>query len=387
MAGETPPTVPTKTSEAEPTGPNPKEPPVGVNIFDPTTENHTPDQASEDMPGDLVMQFVVQNFEQINAMGNPTSVYNNDDPPVIEQWLSDLEGSPEDAVRQAPEETTLQAKPSKKNQSTTEDHNGFPKKRYVNSADFYEPFTFTETHKNVHNLVASPFIARIRDYDMPDGLKVPTNRKAYDDVHKLPKLAWCRFFHITLSGAAQFWYGNLPPGSINGFHELRDKFRANFLQQRRFQKTQAEILGIRQRSDESLRDYLGRFGKEMLHMTDRSDGMMTGAFISGLRPGRLFKDLIARPPASMEDLFTQAHNFIWADESNAENRLQDGKWGTNDGRHTQNYRDTSKKHKERHVACSTTRPNERSSMHKPTFTPLIKSRAEIYATSEGKSVL
>nr|GEY05087.1 reverse transcriptase domain-containing protein [Tanacetum cinerariifolium] len=69
----------------------------------------------------------------------------------------------------------------------------------------------------------------------------------------------------------------------------------------------------------------------MLHMTDRSDGIMTGAFISGLRPGRFFKDLIARPPASMEDLFTQAHNFIITDEANMENRLRDSKWVTNDG--------------------------------------------------------
>jgi hypothetical protein len=89
---------------------------------------------------------------------------------------------------------------------------------------------------------------------------------------------------------------NLSLGCINSFHELRDKFRANFLLQRRFQKTQAEILGIRQRSDESLRDYLGRFRKETLDITDRSDEMMTWAFISGLRPGRFFKDLIARPP-------------------------------------------------------------------------------------------
>lgn len=103
-------------------------------------------------------------------------------------------------------------------------------------------------------------------------------------VHKLPEPSWCRFFHITLSGAARFWYDNLPLGSIDNFHELRNKFRTNFLQQRRFQKTQAEILGIHQLSDESLRDYLERFGKETLQMTDRSDGMMTGAFISGLRP-------------------------------------------------------------------------------------------------------
>ncbi|GKC41921.1 hypothetical protein Tco_1059643 [Tanacetum coccineum] len=51
-------------------------------------------------------------------------------------------------------------------------------------------------------------------------------------------------------------------------------------------------------------------------MTDRSDGVMTGAFISRLRPGRFFKDLIEHQFASMEDLFTQSHNFIRADEAN-----------------------------------------------------------------------
>ncbi|GJW23540.1 gag protein [Tanacetum coccineum] len=109
------------------------------------------------------------------------------------------------------------------------------------------------------------------------------------NVNKLPKPAWCRFFHITLCGAARFWYDNLTPGSIDGFHQLRDKFRANFLQQRRFQKTQAEILGIQQRPDESLKEYVARFSKETLHMADRSDIMVSEAFISGLRPGACSK--------------------------------------------------------------------------------------------------
>ncbi|GKD06757.1 hypothetical protein Tco_1181731, partial [Tanacetum coccineum] len=149
-------------------------------------EDHTLDRSLENTFGDPIMQFVVQNFEQINVMYsafsskrkelNPTSAYNNDDHPVVEPW------------------------------------------RPTGNADFYnKSFTLTETQENVRNLVASPFTTRIRDYDMPDGLKVPTNIKTYDD--------------------------------------------------------------------ESLRDYFVRFGKETLHMTDRSDMMMTEAFISRLRPG------------------------------------------------------------------------------------------------------
>ncbi|GKB66479.1 gag protein, partial [Tanacetum coccineum] len=255
---------------------------------------------------------IVQNFEQINAMYSafsskrkevhPTSIPNNDDHPIMEPWKSDLEGLTDGAAQGMPEDTMPPDKPTKKGKTAAENPDRFPRQKHATNAAFYsEPFTFKETDWSVRNLVASTFTTRIRDYDMPDGLKVPTNLKTYDgttdpddhltifmgtmDVHKLPEPAWCHFLHITLSGAARFWYDNLSPGCINSFHELKDKFRANFLQQRRFQKTQAEILGIRQRSDESLRDYLQRFGKETLHMTDRSDGMMTGAFISGLRPG------------------------------------------------------------------------------------------------------
>ncbi|GJW56772.1 gag protein, partial [Tanacetum coccineum] len=93
--------------------------------------------------------------------------------------------------------------------------------------------------------------------------------------------------------AARFWYDNLAPGRIDGFHQLRDKFKANFLQQSRFPKTQTQILGIQKQPEESLKDYVARFSKETLHMANRSDAMVSGAFISGLRPGRLFKELIA----------------------------------------------------------------------------------------------
>ncbi|GKE24969.1 hypothetical protein Tco_1436481 [Tanacetum coccineum] len=118
-------------------------------------------------------------------------------------------------------------------------------------------------------------------------------------------------------------------------------------------------------------------------MTNRSNGMMTRAFISGLRPGWLFKDLIARPPKSMEDLFTQAHKFIRVDEENIENRLRDSRWA--DNRRGQSYRDTSRRPRDRHITHPNGRPSKRSNIHRPTFKPLLKSLAEIYATSKGRN--
>ncbi|PWA39692.1 reverse transcriptase domain-containing protein [Artemisia annua] len=251
-----------------------------------------------------------------------------------------------------------------------------------NDTTFYnEPFTFKEIEENVRDLVASPFSKRIRDYEMPDGLKVPTNLRMYDglsdpddhltvfmgtmDVHKLPEPAWCHFFHITLYGAVRFWYDNLAPGSINGFDQLRSKFRANFLQQRRFQKTQAGILGIRQRPEESLKDYLARSAKKR----------------------RIFKDLIVRPPLSLEDLYTQANNFIRAEEANNKNRLREAKRGAPDNRSNATYKDFYKKSRDKYIPRSGTRHVKRNTHQRGLFTPLVKTPAEIYATSEGRAIL
>nr|GEV61115.1 hypothetical protein [Tanacetum cinerariifolium] len=122
--------------------------------------------------------------------------------------------------------------------------------------------------KDVRNLVASPFTARIRDYDILDGLKVPTNLKTYDEMSD-------------------------PDDSIHGNYGRGQAVRTGLVSFLSYYRewgcpilTQAEILRIQQRSDESLRDYLGRFGKETLQMTDHSDAMMTEAFISRLRPWR-----------------------------------------------------------------------------------------------------
>ncbi|GJX82972.1 hypothetical protein Tco_0332453 [Tanacetum coccineum] len=81
------------------------------------------------------------------------------------------------------------------------------KRRPVAKSNFYhEPFIFKESNIDVRDLVASLFCVRIRDYNMPDDIKVLTNLRTYDgttdpddhltvfmgtmDLYKLPELAW-----------------------------------------------------------------------------------------------------------------------------------------------------------------------------------------------------
>nr|GEW79706.1 hypothetical protein [Tanacetum cinerariifolium] len=154
---------------------------------------------------------------------NLASQLNNDNLPDMRPWNSNPEGLPEWVVQETPEEVDVFGKPYKKNKTITDESNGLPKQNLVTKSAFYnEPFTFKEFE--TYDDMSDPY----------DHLMISMRTM---DVHKL-------------------------------------------LEPARFQETQAEILRIRQRSDESLRDYIGRFRNETLHMTDRSDGMMTGAFIS-----------------------------------------------------------------------------------------------------------
>ncbi|PWA76055.1 gag protein [Artemisia annua] len=265
-----------------------------------TPNTHTPeepvDATSEPNPNDPVLQFIVQNFDRVNAMYTAFTHARKDIPhrsldtngnPTVEPWNSDSE---EAHPSKALGKTFVESDGADPTIAIPLGSNDTKGKTTQNVEFYHQPFVFKEPNRDTRYLIASPFTSRIRDYDMPDGLKVLL--KTYDgmsdpddhltifmgtmDVHKLPEPVWCRFFPITLCGAERFWYENLAPGSIDGFHQLRDKFRANFLQQRRFQKTQGEILGIRQRPDESLKDYVARFSKETLHMADRSDAMVFG---------------------------------------------------------------------------------------------------------------
>ncbi|GKE24968.1 hypothetical protein Tco_1436480 [Tanacetum coccineum] len=112
MAEENPFTIPIDAFGDRPNRFDPKEPPVDPNISNLTPKNHTRDHtlenASKNASGDLVMQFVVQNFEKINAMYsafsskrkevNPTSIIEKDDHPILEPCQSDSGGQPEEAI-------------------------------------------------------------------------------------------------------------------------------------------------------------------------------------------------------------------------------------------------------------------------------------------------
>lgn len=196
----------------------------------------------------------------------------------------------------------------------------------------------TRTGKGV---AGTPFVRAFANFATPHDFKIPTNIKLYDgttdpDDHLntyAPQMPiWCKVFPATLTDKARLWFEKLPPGSISSYEELEQQFRAHFSQMKRFQKTKAEFMAIRQGESEPLRQFITRFNSESLQPADRSEDFLLSAFINGLRHGKLYRDLISTVPTSLESLLQQADDIARADEAYKKKRDESKRHDKSKGR-------------------------------------------------------
>lgn len=72
---------------------------------------------------------------------------------------------------------------------------------------------------------------------------------------------WCKNFPTTQQGTTTTWFRNLPAGCIHSFDELATSFENHFVASQRAYKTVMNLLQLKQRKNESLCEYLTRFGR------------------------------------------------------------------------------------------------------------------------------
>jgi hypothetical protein len=68
----------------------------------------------------------------------------------------------------------------------------------------------------------------------------------------------------TLKGSARRWLGSLQPGSVGCFNDLCKQFHTKFIVGRRRRRPVAYLLTLKQRKNESIKDYIARVNKEKL---------------------------------------------------------------------------------------------------------------------------
>ncbi|KAM1682626.1 hypothetical protein ACFXTN_030889 [Malus domestica] len=118
----------------------------------------------------------------------------------------------------------------------------------------------------------------------------------------------CLIFPSTLSSRALNWYCRLPSETVDSFEELRKLFVSQHIFQTDRLHSANDLYTIRQKPDESLHMYAGRFSHEYSRCVEVNDKTALKAFMAGLRDC-FFKYMInANTWKTYSEVMTQAYN-------------------------------------------------------------------------------
>jgi len=177
----------------------------------------------------------------------------------------------------------------------------------------------------------SPFTRRVADYRLLEKFKVPQilsyagdgdaldhleNFQAHLDLHGTPDEVACRAFPLTLSGNARDWFKKLPPNSVDQFKELSKIFLTEFLAFWTKKKPSWYLLSLPQQSNESLKEFMGRFNREKATVEDPTDDMIFAAIYQGISPEEpLMKKLVRKQLNTLQGLMDKVEEFINLEET------------------------------------------------------------------------
>ncbi|XP_035843947.1 uncharacterized protein LOC118490420 [Helianthus annuus] len=178
-----------------------------------------------------------------------------------------------------------------------------------------------------------PFISRdeIADYDFQTKIKMPAHIRTYDGmedpedhlqiftgaarIEKWSNAECCLMFMQTLAGSARIWFNDLPARSIRSFNDLSKGFLANFSQQRRYVKDATVIFQIKQRDDESLREFIERYKKEGLIYVGADEKMRVAGFMNAITSKYLTRDFKKSLHKTLEEALERAEAHIQGEEA------------------------------------------------------------------------
>ncbi|GJY45518.1 reverse transcriptase domain-containing protein [Tanacetum coccineum] len=189
----------------------------------------------------------------------------------------------------------------------------------VEDDDLSQPWICEET---------DPFTPRIRYFDLPKMIRMPSQVKTYDGsedpedhlkifqsaakVERWAMPAWCHMFNSTLTGNARVWFDDLPAESVDSYDNLKKAFLENYLQQKKCIKDPIEIHNIKQRDGESMEDFVRRYKLESRDVKGAQECMKISRFVHGITNPELIKRLHDKIPKTVDEMMReggQKQNF------------------------------------------------------------------------------
>ncbi|GKV17245.1 hypothetical protein SLEP1_g27777 [Rubroshorea leprosula] len=106
----------------------------------------------------------------------------------------------------------------------------------------------------------------------------------------------------------------LPPRSISSYTEMASAFVAKFSSIRLIKKTTSELMRVKQRDGDSLKNYMSRFNDAVLEVSSFDQAVRIAAVILGLNHERFRDSLLKHPATTFSEVNDRSFKFITAEE-------------------------------------------------------------------------
>ncbi|RVW25983.1 hypothetical protein CK203_098045 [Vitis vinifera] len=156
--------------------------------------------------------------------------------------------------------------------------------------------------KRLDDMLSMPFCSHIIHYE-PQGDSSCLNSPRNDAL-------LCKVFPANLQGQTLSWFHRLPPNSVDNFKDLSEAFVGQYLCSARHKQNISTLQNIKMQDNESLREFVKRFGQAVLQVEAYSMDAVLQIFKRSICPSTpFFESLAKKPPTTMDDLFRCASKY------------------------------------------------------------------------------
>ncbi|XP_021600727.1 uncharacterized protein LOC110606287 [Manihot esculenta] len=185
-------------------------------------------------------------------------------------------------------------------------------------------------HKQALLPASSPFSRWVQQETIPKKFMMPPmaaydgagnlrehvlNYKTFMELQTLSDALMCKVFPTTLTGPALAWFNSLEAGSIRSFGDLANVFISRFIARVPADRKTSYLEIVKQRRNESLREYVAHFNTEALQIPELDESRAVEAMPKGMTSLEFFSSLSRKPPTSLAELMKRAEKYIRQDEA------------------------------------------------------------------------
>ena len=150
--------------------------------------------------------------------------------------------------------------------------------------------------------------------DLYDGTTDPDEHMnayiTYMSMYTSDDVVLCRVFPTSLKGETLIWFTKLPPKTVDNFPTLMSKLETQFATSLPHHLTFIALVGIRKEKRESLRTFVGRFGKVAMSIQNLSPNVAMHHMLIALRLGPFADNLCMQQTVSLDELWKRVSVYM-----------------------------------------------------------------------------